>query len=142
MKDMRIGFRLICGFMAVSFVMLAIGVMGMQASMQFKRDMHEVGDVTLPFATNLGIMRSELNNIRAVQRTFLRQIWPKTSKKRTTETMSKAWDKYNAALQEIDALDLDRAEREQMAKARQLVEAWQRSNEEFLRFFGQGNYER
>ncbi len=142
MKNVKIGIRLTCGFLAVSLITLAIGLMGITSSLRFKSDMREVGLVTLPYATNLGIIRSELNNIRAVQRTLLAQDLAEDVKTRTLETMRKAWVKYDAALREASGLDLDGGEKGKLAEATRLVSAWRASNEEFLRALGQGDYEK
>ena len=142
MKNLKIGFRLVSGFLFVSLLSLAIGILSYDATSTLEGYLGTLGHKALPFAVNLGVVKSELMNIRSVQRTLLIQDLPEDVRKRQNESLTTSRDKYMAALKEIDSLALDKGVQAKVDGFKTLLDAWRDSNNEFMKSAGENNREK
>lgn len=70
MINVRIGVKLLIGFIAVSFVSLCIGLYNMH-NMTLQMILLELGAISFPYSMNLSSLRSDFMRLRTTQRTSL-----------------------------------------------------------------------
>jgi methyl-accepting chemotaxis protein len=142
MKNITIGVRLVSAFLMISCLTLAVGAIGLYSIDTLSGDIHEIGNVSLPMTRELGVIASELNNIRAVQRTLLAKETPEDIRTRTTETMLTARKKYQAALDGVEHLPLSSQERSRLGELKELLRDWGVSNDAFFQYSERHDFEK
>jgi methyl-accepting chemotaxis protein len=142
MKDMKIGVRLVSGFLVVSILSLAIGLIGLYSSNEMRNDIQEIGNVVLPYSVNLGIIKAELQNIVGIQKTMLIKDAPDDLKNTQDKHLADAREVYKQAFKEIEALPLKTTDVDELNKLKPLLEAWRASNDVFFKAADENNFER
>ena len=71
MINVRIGVKLLIGFIAVSFVSLCIGIYNMHNMQTLANDTAVIGRISFPYSMNLSSLRSDFMRLRTTQRTSL-----------------------------------------------------------------------
>jgi methyl-accepting chemotaxis protein len=142
MNNLRIGVRLVSGFVVVSLLSLAIGIISLSSNSKMEHDLTAIGDIMLPYSTNLGVIKAEMYNIRAIQRTLMSRDLPEDMKKRQEQDLAESRERYAKAFKEIEGLALNKNELDKLSQLRTRVDAWRTSNNEFFQFVKENNFEK
>jgi methyl-accepting chemotaxis protein len=132
MKNMKIGVRLVCGFVAVSLISLVIGLVGLYSTNSLEADLTAIGGTSMPYAVNLGRIMAELNAIRTVQRTLLIKDLPQDTRQRQDANLAGARERYSQAFKDIEALPLGQADLDKFERVKSLVADWRAVNNQFF----------
>ena len=97
MKNIRIGAKLIGGFIIVALIVLVVGFFGWNGARQLQGHIHEIGDVRLPSVENLVKIQVEANAIRTAVQTMLNPRLTMEEKHRQYESITDARERYRAA---------------------------------------------
>lgn len=142
MKNVSVGVRMVCGFVLVAFLSLAIGVVSIYSTNMLERDLKNIGESALPYTVNLGIIKSELCNIKSIQRTMLINDLSDEVKGRQEKELSESRMAYRKAFQDVENLKLDKYSLEKLGQLKKLIEAWRDSNDAFFKYAKDNNYEK
>ena len=129
---MKIGVRLVCGFVGVSLVSLFLGLLGYYSTNSLQGDLAAIGGVSQPYSVNLGRIKAELNAIRTVQRTLLVKELPADVRQRQAENLEAARGDYLKAVKEIEDMGLDGKERQRFERVKGLMDDWRAVNNVFF----------
>ena len=141
MKNMKIGVRLVSGFLIVSILSLAVGLIGLYSSNKLEKDLRDLGNLVLPYSVNLGIVKAELQAISGIQKTMLLKDAPDDVKKRQEQQLAAARDVYRQAFKEIDELPLDKKDLDKLKNLKALMDSWRASNDLFFKAANENHYE-
>jgi methyl-accepting chemotaxis protein len=139
---MTIGFRLVCGFLIVSFISLAMGIFNNNSMSGLTRDIANIGSVSLPFASNLGTIATEMNSIKAIIRTLADENLPSNVRERQDDAMVKARTLYADAFTAIGKIEIPERDKEKLEDLKKLIAAWKTSNLEIMDLIKSGNIEK
>jgi len=142
MNNFKIGIRLVSGFVFVSTLSLAVGMISLYSTNKLEKDLNTIGNLSLPYATNLGTVKAELNNIRAIQRTLLNRDLTDDIRKRQDQTLATARETYRNAYKEIESLPLNKNELDKLSNLKALIDTWRASNDEFFKYSNEKNFEK
>jgi len=140
MKNLTVRTRLTLGFLAIAFFSLLIGAYGYSSLRTTEGYIENIGDTALPYAINLGTIRAELMNIRAIQRTFLIPGLDDGLKKRGLESLEKAREKYREAFRNIDKLRLSDEETAKFTDLKRATAEWRELNDVFFKSVADNDY--
>jgi len=140
MKNMKIGVRLVCGFITVAIISLVLGLSNIYSVNKFERDITAIGETALPYSINLGIIKAALYSIATVQRTMLVDNLPDDVKNRQKNILMTARETYKKAFTGIESLRLDAVEVKKLDKLRRLMDAWRAYNDTFLELSQEGQH--
>jgi methyl-accepting chemotaxis protein len=133
MKNIKIGFRLVCGFLVVSIISLAMGIYNINHLNGLASDINTLGSTSLPFTSNLGVISSEMNNIRAIIRTLLDEHMAEDIRLRQADTLSIARERYSNAISAIDKFQLSKSDQEKISTLKVSLADWRASNDDFFK---------
>ena len=139
MGNIKIGIRLIVGFILLACIALGIGLFGVYAVDRQQENSRTIGSRALPYAINLGLIGSELNVISSAQRTLLARDLPADVLNRQRSSIGKARDIYHAAFAAIERLPLSPQEQQEVQALREAVDKWRERNEAFFRCLDRGD---
>jgi methyl-accepting chemotaxis protein len=97
MKNIKIGVKLIGGFIIVALIVLVVGFFGWNGARQLQDHIHEIGDVRLPSVESLLRVQVEGNTIRTAVRTMLNPRLSMGDKQRQYDNIEGARERYRAA---------------------------------------------
>ena len=97
MKNIKIGTKLIGGFVIVAMLVLIVGFFGWNGANQLQEHIHEIGEVRLPSVESLLIIEAEANAIRTAIRTMLNPRLSKADKQRQYVNIGTIRESYQAA---------------------------------------------
>ena len=140
MSNVKIGARLVAGFIIVACIALCMGLFGFYAVSSQEASIVAIGEHSLPLAIQLGIIRNELSVISSAQRTLLVRDLPEDVRNRQRDSVEKSRASYRTAFAAMDKLDLSPETQGELTGLREAVEAWRESNEAFFRALDQGDY--
>jgi methyl-accepting chemotaxis protein len=140
MNNLRIGVRLVSGFLIVSILSLAIGMISLYSTNKLEQDLSTIGHLTLPYSTSLSAIKAELYNIRSIQRTLLSKDLPADVKSRQEKNLADARERYRKAYSEIGELTLSQKDLEKFNSLKTVIDAWRASNDEFFKAAAENNY--
>ncbi|MBI4958257.1 MAG: MCP four helix bundle domain-containing protein [Desulfovibrio sp.] len=142
MRSMKIGLRLVSGFIIVSLIGLAIGAAGIVANINQEKNLTSIGDIALPYSSNLALIKAELMNIRAIQRTMLIKDLEKDVRARQKETLAKARESYAASFSVIEKLQLTQEDKKNLEELKSYMGEWRTSNEQFFKLNDAGDFDK
>ncbi len=97
MKNIKIGAKLIGGFIIVALIVLVVGFFGWNGARQMQGHIHEIGEVRLPSVENLIKIQVEGNAIRTAVRTMLNPRLTHEDRQRQYDNIDKARERYREA---------------------------------------------
>ena len=71
MNKLKLGVRLTGGFVIVAMFSLVLGILNLRIDKSLGTALDGLGNNALPYSFQLGVIRSEFNEMRAVQRSLL-----------------------------------------------------------------------
>ena len=104
MKNIKIGAKLIGGFIVVSILVLIVGFFGWNGSVQLQNHVHDIGNVKLPSIESLLGIKAEFSAIRIALRTMLNPRLTREDKARQFTNIEKARADYGRALEVYESL--------------------------------------
>ena len=140
MRNVKIGVRLICGFLLISCISLGMGLFNIDQFRNLNKNIDTIGNISLPLTSNLGIVYAETNNVRAIMRTLLDEKMDDNIRKRQSETLAKARAHYSQALAAIDKLTLSPETTAKINAAKKSMEDWRASNDMFFKHLEAGDF--
>jgi methyl-accepting chemotaxis protein len=139
MGNVKIGIRLVAGFVVIACVALALGLFGFYAVNHQEATSSAIGERALPYAVHLGIIGTELNAISAAQRTMLDRDLPADVLARQHQNVARARERYQTSFAAIDKLSLSPEQRQEVRALREKVGTWRETNEAFFRSVERGD---
>ncbi|WP_429884683.1 methyl-accepting chemotaxis protein [Geoalkalibacter halelectricus] len=133
MKNLKLGVKLICGFVAVALITLAVGIIGWRGVDNLDNHLTEVGEVRLPSIESLLNVDAASGDIMMAQRSLLNPRMPMEDRARQYRNIERGLQRIQAAVDVYAPLP-HTAEEE--AIWRQFVPVWEdfrRQNDEFVR---------
>ena len=132
MKSLTIGSKLLYAFLIVGLITLILGISGFYTAMKSQEAIHELGLVHLPAAQELGVIETNVESIRVVQRTLLNGELSTNDRQRQPENFAKALERIATAWKAYDALP---KEPQMIAIEQQFkpsFEQWKKDSEDFM----------
>jgi len=130
-KNMKLGTKIISGFIAVSVITLILGIIGYYGAVSSKTDICEIGEVRLPSVESLLRIKAAANDVKSAQRTLLDPGIEKSVRQRQYDNIAKAREHYEAAWKIYEPLT-QTAEEGRLWQ--QFVPSWNKWREENNRF--------
>jgi len=97
LKNVKLGTKLIGGFIAVALIVLVVGFFGWNGAQQLQGHIDEIGEVRLPSIENLQEIKVEANAMRAAIATMLNPLTPRAEKLEQYDEIVALRDRYEAA---------------------------------------------
>jgi methyl-accepting chemotaxis protein len=141
-KNVKVGVRLVCGFLVVALLSLAIGMVSIYSTDKLEGNLRNIGETALPYTVNLGIVKAELCNIKSVQRTMLISDLADDVKNRQERVLGESRAAYRKAFQDLEKLQLDKDSMQKLGQLKKLIEAWRESNDAFFNAAKENNHEK
>ncbi|MBF0551030.1 MAG: MCP four helix bundle domain-containing protein [Deltaproteobacteria bacterium] len=132
MQNMKLGTKLIGGFIIVAVVTLVVGFMAVRVTSRLSTDLGEVCEDSLPSIQTLLTMRLATESIRVVQRTLMIPGLDPKDRERQYENLNKVRENYQIAWKKYEALPRG-PEEEELYK--RFVTAWASFKTENDKFF-------
>lgn len=104
MKNMKLGTKIMLGFMAVAMITLALGILGYYGAVKNNQTIEEIGDVRLPSVENLFEIKQNAENIRGTLRTLALPGLPVEMRQRQFDNLARARENYEKALKAYESL--------------------------------------
>ena len=121
LKNMKLGTKLIGGFVIVALIVLVVGFFGWNGAQQLQGHIDEIGEVRLPSIENLQEIKIEANGMRAAIATMLNPRTPREEKLAQYDEVVALRDRYEAAWAVYEPLPQTD---EEAALWNQFVSAW------------------
>ncbi|WP_051321335.1 methyl-accepting chemotaxis protein [Chrysiogenes arsenatis] len=132
MKNVRIGVKLIAGFLVIALITLIVGMVGLYSLNTMDNQMTYIGEQRMPSVVNLMQMDTAIESIRVVQRTLLNPSLKEEDRKRQFANYERAMNDYQAAWARYNEVSRS-AEGE--ALVQQYLPAWNAFVKEVDEFF-------
>ncbi|MHC1713652.1 MAG: methyl-accepting chemotaxis protein [Solidesulfovibrio sp.] len=142
MKNVKVGVRLVCGFLVVALLSLVIGIVSIYSTDKLEGNLKNIGEIALPYTVNLGIVKAELCNIKTVQRTMLISDLADDVKSRQERVLGESRTAYRKAFQDLEKLQLDKTSVEKLGQLKKLMDVWRESNDAFFNAAKENNHEK
>ena len=97
LKNIKLGVKLVGGFIIVAAIVLIVGFFGWNGSLKLDGHINEIGSVRLPSIESLQIIKIEANAIRTAVRTMLNPRLSKDAKMRQYDNLTASRERYIAA---------------------------------------------
>jgi methyl-accepting chemotaxis protein len=138
MKNIKIGVKLIGGFIIVALIVLAVGFFGWNGARQLQGHIHEIGDVRLPSIESLLETELGLEELLIAQRTLMSEQLDADARAYYLENFHAARAEYSEAWEHFLTLPATTEEErlsthfeDEIADWAQLNNRWLQLNEEF-----------
>ena len=105
MKNLKIGVKLVGGFILTAMIVLVVGLLAMQQQNKLHDIAEELTDNALPAVENMLIVKSEANYIAALMRTLLTPFATKQQREATHQGLIDSRKIYGAAKKKFMELD-------------------------------------
>ncbi len=132
MENLRVGLKLMGGFVLVALITLIVGGLGVYAVQSLGGDVQALGQVKLPTVENLLRVKESLNDLKAVQRTMLIHDLTKEIHDNQPEMIQALRERYTGAMENLDLLFQAPAEKAQWEGVKQSITAWREANNRFF----------
>jgi methyl-accepting chemotaxis protein len=132
MKNIRICYKLVGGFLVVSLISVVMGLFNINSMDRLSRNFVSIESVSLPLASHLARMSIDLNNVRTAVRTLLDENIPNDVREQQNELLATARTKYGEVVDAIDKLQVSEKDRGTLGELKKNVAAWRESNSEVL----------
>ena len=132
MNKMKLGTKLMMGFVGVAVVTLALGIVGYYGTVKSDQAIKEIGDVGLPSVDTLLTIRECAENIRGTLRTLAITGLPVEIRQRQYDNLAKARATYEAAWKIYEPLPQTTEEATTWKEFVPAWEAWRAENNKFL----------
>ena len=113
LKNIRLGPKMIGGFLVTALIVLAIGLLGMKEINTLAGQIHEIGEVRLPSVENMLTMEAEMNGLNTVLATLLSPSLTSEDRserhaeiEKIRERYKEAWNSYESLPQSPEAAEL------------------------------------
>jgi methyl-accepting chemotaxis protein len=127
MKNMKLGTKIMLGFMAVAVITLALGILGYYGAAKNNQTIEEIGVVRLPSVESLLEIQLNSENIRGTLRTLAMPGLSVEMRQRQFDNLAKARENYEKAWKAYESLPQTP---ELAALWKQFVPAWNAWQEE------------
>ncbi|MBU0936784.1 MAG: MCP four helix bundle domain-containing protein, partial [Spirochaetes bacterium] len=97
MKNLKLGVKLIGGFVLVALIVVAVGVFGISGIVQVNGHIQEIGQVRLPSIESLLEIKVESNTIRIALRSLLNPRLSAADRTRQYQNIEAARTRYQQA---------------------------------------------
>ena len=124
--NMKLGTKILAGFIVVSLIALVLGITGYYTAMMGERQIHEVGVVRLPSVDSLLIISNSAQMIRGSIRTLGVSGLSAEMRQRQYDRMADARQKYEAAWKVYEPLPQTVEEAKIWSQFVPAWEAWRR----------------
>ena len=132
MINVRIGVKLLVGFIAVSFVSLCIGLYNMHNMHTLADDTALIGRISFPYSMNLSSLRSDFMRLRTTQRTSLIKDLPQDVVSAQKNIVAEVRKSYADSIAKIESMPLDIQEKAKIAELKKLIAEYDSINTQFL----------
>jgi methyl-accepting chemotaxis protein len=132
MKNMKLGTKMIISFAAVALITLLLGIVGYYGATQSVKAIEEIGVVRLPSVESLLVIKDSAQDIRAVLRTLVIPGIPLEDRRRQSNNLAKARERYEKAWKIYEPLPQTLEEAELWKRFVPAWNAWQEENNKFL----------
>jgi len=132
LKNVKLGVKLLGGFLLVALIVLTVGFFGWQGATQLHGHIKEIGNVRLPSVESLLRIKVQANDIRESTRTLLNPRLSLEDQKQQFTDMDKARETYEEAWAVYEPLPQTE---EESRVWKEFVEAWNNwkaANNEFM----------
>jgi methyl-accepting chemotaxis protein len=132
MKNLRLGVKLIGGFIVVALIVAVVGVFGLTGAQQMNGHVEEIGEVRLPSIESLLIIESESNAIRIALRSLLNPRLTAEQRERQYANIAQSRRNYQAAWDLYEPLPQTAEEERLWNQFVPAWEAWEEINNQFV----------
>jgi len=132
MKNLRLGVKLIGGFIVVAIIVAVVGVFGLTGAQQMNGHVEEIGEVRLPSIESLLIIESESNAIRIALRSLLNPRLTAEQRERQYANIAQSRSNYQAAWDLYEPLPQTAEEERLWNEFVPAWEAWAEINNQFI----------
>ena len=132
MKNLRLGVKLIGGFIIVAGIVLLVGGIGLFGSLSLSGNIHEIGQVRLPSVRYLLETEIHLEELMGAQKTLLSEQLNMEQRDHYREVFYQARDAYAHAWEEYLKLPATDEEIRLSNDFEQAVQTWKVSNDQWM----------
>ena len=131
-KNLKLGVKLIGGFIIVALIVLLVGFFGWTGSRQLQDHIHEIGDVRLPSIESLLEVEIELEELMTAQRTLLSELLDSDQRAQYFQNFNDSRDAYAEAWAYFKTLPATAEEERLSSQFETAVEEWRVLNNEWI----------
>ena len=142
MINVRIGVKLLIGFIAVSFISLCIGMYNMHNMQTLANDTAEIGRISFPYSMNLSSLRSDFMRLRTTQRTSLIKDLPQDVVDTQKNIVIEVKKSYTESIAKIESMPLDSHEKAEIVELKRLIAEFDSINTLFLKALEVHDYDK
>ncbi|MFW5744902.1 MAG: HAMP domain-containing methyl-accepting chemotaxis protein, partial [Spirochaetota bacterium] len=132
LKNMKLGTKLIGGFVLVAAIVLVVGFFGWNGARQLQGQIDEIGKVRLPSVESLQVVEIEANAMRTVIQTMLNPRISPEHKAQQYEDIDSLRERYEAAWAVYEPLPQTTEEARLWNEFVGAWDAWREVNDQFL----------
>ncbi|WP_045215230.1 methyl-accepting chemotaxis protein [Desulfonatronovibrio magnus] len=132
MKNIKLGVKLLGGFIVVAVIVLIVGFFGWRGANNLSGHIEEIGEVRLPSIDYLRQIEAEFENIMVSIRTLLNPDLSMELRREQYANIDSARDRYQRALERFEPLPQTQEEAAIWRDFMPRLQEWGRVNNEFL----------
>ncbi|EPR43373.1 methyl-accepting chemotaxis sensory transducer [Desulfovibrio sp. X2] len=121
MKNMKLGAKLLGGFLAVALVVAAVGYIGLQGVGTLNSSVHRIGLEQLPTVQNMLEIEFQISRIQTAMRTLMSPALSSQDRARQYDNIAAARKDYRQAVQEYEAEPKSAAEAAEWESIKQVI---------------------
>lgn len=133
MKNIRLGVKLIGGFVIVALIVLAVGLVGLFGANQMSGDIAEIGLVRLPSIETLLRIEYQAERVMIAQRTLLSELIDPAERQRQEQNLQRAREQLAEYWEYFQTLEATEEEIRLSNQFEQELAAWRQMNDQWLR---------
>ncbi len=132
MKNLKLGVKLMGGFIIVALIVLVVGFFGWRGANNLDGHVHEIGQVNLPSINNLRIAEKELETLMVAFRTLLNPELSMEERQEQHQAIDAARSRYGPAMDAFEQLPRTSEEDALWSEIGTTIQQWAGVNDEFL----------
>ncbi|MFW6037606.1 MAG: HAMP domain-containing methyl-accepting chemotaxis protein, partial [Desulfonatronovibrio sp.] len=132
MKNIKLGVKLLGGFIIVALIVLIVGFFGWRGASNLTGYIDEIGEVNLPSIDSLREVEKEFETVRVAIRTLLSPQLSLEDRQRQYDNVAEARPIYRQALEVYEALPQTSEEEAVWGEFGPSLQAWAEVNNEFF----------
>ena len=132
MKNIKLGIKLLGGFILVALIVLIVGFFGWRGANNLSNHLHEIGDVNMPSIDSLRIVEKEFESVMVAMRTLLSPELTAEDRQQQYDLVAAARPVYQRAMEVFEQLPHTREEEALWRDFGPRLQAWAGVNNNFF----------
>ncbi|MBF0120371.1 MAG: MCP four helix bundle domain-containing protein [Desulfobacterales bacterium] len=134
MKDLKLGVKILSGFIFSAFITLIVGFMGWSGANNLTKNLYGIAEDDLPAIKSLLELKESVGRIRLVQRTLLIGSLKEEDRKRQYRNIQIAREDYKKSIELYESLPQTPKEASLWKEFIPALKEWKEENDDFFNF--------